>query len=144
MIKKAILPIFFCFSLITFSYAASMSVNLVIDKPVCRAGEPVKITITVANQSPKDADLLFGSGQNYDIMITDKGGHDIWHWSHGKVFTMAVRHVKIPPGQNIKYTIIWKQLDNKRLPVKRGRYFIRGRLMSAEQLNSPRKTIVIK
>jgi hypothetical protein len=143
MIRRAALSLLF-FSFASHCYAVSLSVDLSTDRLIYHAKEPVKIALTVTNNGSADADLLFGSGQSYDIMITDKSGHDIWHWSYNKVFTMAVRNVDLPPGQGLKYAFIWKQTDNKKLPVKRGKYFIQGRLMSAEQLNSPRKTIIIK
>lgn len=143
-IKKAALFIFFLFSSATLCHAASRLVDLSTDKTSYRAAEPVKITITVTNKSPADINLLFGSGQSYDVLITDKSGRDVWHWSRGKVFSMAVRHVKIAARQSVKYALTWKQADNDGRPVKPGKYFIRGRLMSARQLDSPPRTIIIK
>lgn len=144
MIKKTALPILFLFSLATLCHAAAVSVDLATDKSVYRAGEPVKITITAANKSRAAANLLFGSGQSYDINITDLNKKDVWHWSHNKVFTLAVRHVKLLPRQKLKYDFTWEQLDNKGRPVKSGKYFIRGRLMLARQLDSPTRSFIIK
>jgi hypothetical protein len=144
MINKALLSILIFLASITYCNAASLTLDLATDRSTYRAGEPVKITLSVANKSLKDADLLFGSGQSYDIMITDKSGHDAWHWSRGKVFSMAIRNKKIEPRQTLKYLIIWKQLDKNGLPVAAGKYLIRGRLMTAEPLDSPQRTIIIK
>ena len=146
--KKSFLFLLLFSSLVTIVYSepkiSALTVDLSTDKSIYRTGEPVKITLFVDNKSPKDANLLFGSGQSYDIMITDKKGIDVWHWSRGKVFSMAVRNVKIAARQNLKYTITWKQIDNNSRLVTPGKYFVRGRLMSALQLDSPPRTIIIK
>jgi hypothetical protein len=150
MIKRACLLILCSLSLAAQSYASTkaqlpgLAIKLLTDKTAYSTGEPVKITFMVINKSLSDANLLFGSGQSYDIMITDRNDRDIWHWSYDKVFTMAVRHVKVSPRQNLKYALTWQQVDNKGRPVPQGKYFIRGRLTSALQLDSPIRTVIIK
>jgi uncharacterized protein (DUF58 family) len=149
MIRKTVLFILFFFCAAAFSYASEnklsgLSVTLSTDKTIYRAGEPVKITITATNKSRAVLDLLFGSGQSYDINITDINKKAVWHWSYGKVFTMAVRHVTLPPHKSLKYNFTWKQLDNQGRRVKPGKYFVQGRLMSAVQLAAPLWTIIIK
>ena len=121
-----------------------LMIGLSTDKTVYRASEPVKVTMIVVNKSRAEANLLFGSGQSYEVMVRGNGHKNVWHWSHHKVFTMAVRNLKISAGQNIKYDIVWPQTDDRGRPVKPGNYFIRGRLTSALQLDSPTRTVIIK
>jgi len=150
MIKRVCLLSLCFLSLATLSHASgeaklpAPAVKLLTDKTAYSSGEPVKMTMIVINQSRADANLLFGSGQSYDVMVTGKSHKLVWHWSHNKVFTMAVRNVKIPAGQNIRYEIAWPQRDDRGRPVKPGKYFIRGRLTSALQLDSPDRTVIIK
>jgi hypothetical protein len=149
MLKKLALPVLFFLALTAVGRASAtkppgLTVKLSTDKTIYRAGEPVKITLTVTNKGRAAANLLFGSGQSYDINITGMNNKVVWHWSRNKVFTMAVRHVRLLPKQGQKYQSVWQQLDDSGQAVKPGKYFIRARLTSALQLASPKRTVIIK
>ncbi len=114
-----------------------LAVSLTTDKTIYRTGQTVLLTLEATNKSSAAADLLFGSGQSYDIFITDLHKQEVWRWSQGRVFTMAVREVLLPAGRSLKFTSNWK-------PARPGKYFVRGRLTIAAPLDSPPKTIIIR
>ncbi len=139
---ELIKPFFALLFLAAISLAAAatpldLSLKLTTDKTVYAAGQPVKITLTATNRAGSTADLLFGSGQSFDLFVIDAHRQAVWRWAKGMVFTMAVRHVSLPPGQSLKFSAAWK-------PARPGKYFLRGRLTSANPVDSPAKTIIIK
>ncbi len=136
--KRAIvfLLLLFAAGLTATAKPLDLAVILTTDKTTYAAGQPVKITLTATNKSHSTADLLFGSGQSYDIFVTDRSGKTVWRWSKGMVFTMAVRNVSLPAGQSLKFSAIWK-------PARPGKYLIRGRLTSARPFNSAPQAITV-
>ena len=123
-------------SLTAVAKPLDLSVKLATDRSIYSIGQPVAITLEATNQGSSTADLLFGSGQSFDIFITDIHNKEVWRWARGMVFTMAVRNVSLAPGKSLSYTAVWQ-------PVKPGKYFLHGRLTSASPLDSPRKTVII-
>ena len=137
--QKLFLPLLMllAFNLTAAAKPLDLSVQLSTGKTIYAAGRPVTLTLEATNLAASSADLLFGSGQSFDIFITDRHKLEVWRWSRGRVFTMAVRHVGLAPGQSLKFTATWK-------PAKAGKYFLHGRLTSARPLDSPKRTIIIR
>ncbi|OGB90375.1 hypothetical protein A2625_05695 [candidate division WOR-1 bacterium RIFCSPHIGHO2_01_FULL_53_15] len=120
------------------------SLALASDQAIYRAGEPVKLKLVATNNNKAAVNLLFGSGQSFDLVVTDKNSKTIWKWSHDKVFTMAVREVEVAPRKTLEFSAVWPQTDNEGRPVTKGKYFIAGQLTSAAPAVSKKRSIIIK
>ena len=81
-------------SLATQGFGASLAT----DRPVYRPGQPILITFEVFNYTPDPVGFDFTSGQRYDVVIEDHGGNQVWRWSAGKMFTMAMGRETLGPG----------------------------------------------
>ncbi len=72
--------------------------GLATDRPVYRPGQPILITFEVFNHTPAPVRFDFTSGQRYDVVIEDDGGNQVWRWSAGRMFTMAMGRETLGPG----------------------------------------------
>ena len=81
-----------------------MIVSLNLDRKVYNKNEEIIAHIRTINISEETINLDFSSGQKYDLYIKDNG-EEIWRWSEGKFFTMALDRVEIKPGKKLSYDI---------------------------------------
>jgi hypothetical protein len=134
--------------LTAFGFQAEAKLPVLVDlstnRSVYQAGETVEVAVAATNKVRSPIDLQFSSGQSFDVKITDNDGKDVWQWSHEKVFSMAIRKIKLPPGKSLNFRLAWKQTDNHGRPVKNGIYYIKGWLTSGTRPVSPKKEITIK
>ena len=72
--------------------------SLATDQPVYRPAQPILITFEVFNHTPAAVRFDFSSGQRFDVVIEDDGGNEVWRWSAGKMFTMALGQETLGPG----------------------------------------------
>ena len=68
------------------------------DQASYRPGQPIVIAFAVFNRTPHPVRLDFTSGQRFDAVIVDRGGREIWRWSAGRMFTMALGQEMVGPG----------------------------------------------
>lgn len=52
-------------------------------------------TFTVDNQTGTPIDVVYTSGQTFDIEISDSNGNVVYRWSNGRFFTMALRQEQL-------------------------------------------------
>ena len=105
--------------------------GLATDSPVYRPGQPILITFEVFNHTSVPVRLDFNSGQRYDFVIEDNGGNEIWRWSAGKMFTMAMGQEELGPGNS---RLIYEIEYAARL--KPGQYKVIGILTDARRQTS--------
>ncbi len=98
------------------------------DRPVYRPGQPMAITFEVFNHTPAPVRFEFTSGQRYDVVIEDGGGGEVWRWSAGRMFTMALGRETLGPGNP---RLIYETEYAGRLEP--GRYRITGILTDARR-----------
>lgn len=55
--------------------------------------------LTLRHTQAEPLELVFSSGQTYEIVIRDDQGTVVWRWSDGKAFTEALRRELIPAGE---------------------------------------------
>jgi len=60
----------------------------------------------------KPVELLFSSGQQFEIIVTDESGNEVYRYSDGKFFTLALLNKTIDPGESLKWQDEW-DLTNK-------------------------------
>jgi hypothetical protein len=130
-----------CAILLTLMVACTrptFHVELTTDKSVYRAGEPIELTLTVTNDSPRDAALQFASSQRYDFQIVD-GDHAIqWTWSADRTFLQVLGSEALRAGQRIEYR---EQAD---APSRPGRYVVTGTITSLRRALQASRTISVE
>jgi len=77
---------------------------LSVNKNKCVAGEKIKATIELLNISNREITLKYASGQLYDLYLSDTD-KEVWRWSKGKFFTMALIKKELPAGEKLKYEV---------------------------------------
>lgn len=92
-------------------------------------GEKIKVSATAQNRSEQPVEITYGSGQSFDAIITPVGKTSPrWDWSHGRMFTMALRHKTLAPNEKLEFSLEWDQKDNDKKPVPPGEYSVVVRL----------------
>lgn len=86
--------------------------------------EEVEISVTAMNEGLSPLELVFTSAQRYDFIIS-KGEKEIWRWSNGKMFAMALEQLILQPSETLTYTEKWKPID-----ATPGEYKVTGVIMS--------------
>ncbi len=102
---------------------------LSVDKNKCKPGEKIKAFIELNNISDKDVTLKYASGKLFDLYLF-KDGKEVWCWSKGKYFTMALIKKELPAGEKLKYEV--------EVPIspemKEGKYILTGEITTEEPL----------
>ncbi|MDA8219688.1 MAG: BsuPI-related putative proteinase inhibitor [Dehalococcoidales bacterium] len=98
-------------------------------------GDSVKFTVTVRNDGSAPAALQFNSGQRFDIVVLDTRGNEVWKWSDGMFFTMALGTLELQPGESKSFDATWDQKDGKGNQVSAGHYVAQG-WITAQGLNA--------
>ena len=95
-----------------------------------KSGQPVRIAFRVVNTSGKPVTYNFGTGQRYDITVSNAGGTQIWSWSHGRLFSQNLSVIHLNPGKPLVYTAVWNGRDLSGRPVAPGTYTLEAHLTS--------------
>ena len=75
-----------------------------------RAGQPVRWTLVVRNDTPNRLDLEFPSGKDGDVVLR-RGAEERYRWSIDRVFTAAVRRLVIGPNETRTFALEDEALD---------------------------------
>jgi hypothetical protein len=101
--------------------------GLYTDKDEYLKGEEITAYIKAYNISGKELFLDFSSGQRYDLWLLQDGG-EVWRWSDGKFFTMALVRKELGAGEVLEYEI---QLPED---LEKGEYVLQGELKTIGSL----------
>lgn len=105
--------------------AGEIEVQAQADRKTYQVGETVEISIVAQNQDERAKEVTYNSGQSFDVTITPLGeSSPRWTWSHGRMFTMALRSKTLAPGERVTFSAQWDQKDNEGNPVPPGKYTI--------------------
>ena len=85
----------------------------------------VVFALNVTNGSKKSVELNFPSGQQYDFVVLDSLGREVWRWAEGRMFTQALQNKMISRGETISFGEHWER------PAKTGRYTVVATLNSS-------------
>lgn len=66
--------------------------------------------------------LVFSSGQQFEVTITDEKGEEVYRYSDGKFFTMALIFKEINPGESLKWQDTWDMTNKKGEKLTSGKY----------------------
>jgi len=67
-------------------------------------------------------DITFSSGQQFELTITDESGKEVYRYSDGKFFTMALIIKTINPGESLKWQDEWDMTDKDGNRLTSGNY----------------------
>ena len=69
----------------------------------------VRLTLHVTNTSSRPVEFTFPSSQRYDFVIRRAGdGEEVWRWSDGMMFTQAIAHATLAPGESWDMGAVWE------------------------------------
>ncbi len=88
-------------------------------------GESITAHIRVYNLSAESIKLDFSSGQRYDLYLL-KDNEEIWRWSNGRYFTMALVQKELKPGEKLAYDV---EIDPD-FDLNPGEYILSGELVT--------------
>jgi len=71
---------------ISVNYGISMST----DKMDYEVGEPITMTLKIFNYIEEYVTFHFNTSQRYNFIIEDEEGNEVWRWSEGRMFAMAL------------------------------------------------------
>lgn len=111
-------------------------VGVGVPKAIFGSKEMIPLVIYVKNVGSETSSLFFVTSQKYDINIKDAGGHEVWSWAKGRVFTMAIEEMQIEPGRQETFSYLWNQMNADNNPVPPGRYVIEA-LCTSKQTAVP-------
>ncbi|HOM02357.1 MAG TPA: BsuPI-related putative proteinase inhibitor [Acetivibrio sp.] len=63
-----------------------------------------KMTLTIKNGGKNEVVIMHGSGQKYDFVLLDDKKEEVYRWSEGKGFTMALTETHIPSGKTVEFS----------------------------------------
>jgi hypothetical protein len=69
-------------------------------------GKSVRLTLRMQNNSGRNVDLTFNSGQSYDFAIT-KGSKELWRWSDERSFTQEITTRSVEPFGTVTFAESW-------------------------------------
>jgi len=84
--------------------------------------------------NPKE--LLFGSGQQFELVITDEKEEEVYRFSEGKFFTLAIVPKTINPGEALKWQDEWDMTDKEGNKLTAGKYKAKIDIMVIPEENS--------
>ena len=67
-------------------------------------------------------DLTFSSGQQFELVITDESGNEVYRYSDGKFFTMMLVNRTINPGESLKWQDEWDMTNKDGVKLTSGKY----------------------
>ncbi|MXR42145.1 hypothetical protein GRX01_12450 [Halobaculum sp. WSA2] len=78
---------------------------------VAPSEDGLTLTLTVENVGDGDVDLSFPDGQRAEFVAVDAAGDgdgdEVWRWSGGRAFAMALGSETLEPGEAVNYEGNW-------------------------------------
>lgn len=112
---------------VTVLTAPEISFSMALDKTVYDVnGIPqMNARLTLRSTIPQPIDLVWPSGQRFDLVIRNERGVEVARWSDGKAFTLIFGTEKFGPGErNYAVQLPLQDKQNNRLPA--GKYVAEG------------------
>ena len=104
---------------------ARVAVTLEVDKDTYAVGEPIPMTLTVANVRAQPITLYYRDAQRFDFFVV-VGDQEVWRWSADQLFAQVLGQETLAPGQYLVYRLVWYQQDAQGQPVPPGTYTLYG------------------
>lgn len=86
------------------------------------ADDKMIFDFALTNHSSEIMELPFGSGQQFELVVKDEKDEEVYRYSEGKFFTMALVYKRINPGEALRWQDQWDLRDKEGNMVSPGRY----------------------
>lgn len=96
------------------------------DRTLYALGETVTVTLAVTNPTDERITVSIGSGLQYDFIVQDVPGAELWRWSRGRAFTQALTSLTLQARETRSFTERWDQRSNAGSLVAPGTYTVTG------------------
>ncbi|ESP88078.1 BsuPI-related putative proteinase inhibitor [Candidatus Halobonum tyrrellensis] len=83
------------------------------------------LRLTVENTGDGPVSLSFSDGQRAEFVVERPDGGEVWRWSEGRSFTMALGNEELRPGETREFEATWEGAES-------GEYVVRGWLVARE------------
>ncbi len=93
-----------------------------------QAQTALDVRLSLRNTTAAPTELNFNSGQQFDVVLYDENGKEVYQWSRGKAFTQVVGHVTVS-GE--KSWLVEAPLTD----IPAGRYALKGWLTTSDGPN---------
>ncbi|WP_411963094.1 BsuPI-related putative proteinase inhibitor [Haloferax sp. YSMS24] len=103
---------------------------------VAPSADGVSLTLTVENAGGEPIDLSFADGQRAEFVAIDETGAEVWRWSDGRAFSMALGSETLAPGGSVTYGAEWPS-------PPAGEYEVTGSLAATDADASATMTVVV-
>jgi hypothetical protein len=90
---------------------------------VVARGEPVTMTLSIANCSNGPVKVSNPTSQRYEFLVEDRQGREVWRWSQDRVFLQVTGEDEV---QSVTHSEVWDQRDNSGQPVAPRVYVVRA------------------
>ncbi len=84
--------------------------------------DKVVFDFELMNHYTESKELKFGSGQQFEVVITDEKGEEVYRYSDDKFFTLALIFKTIKPGESIKWKDEWNMTNKEGTKLIKGKY----------------------
>ncbi len=95
------------------------------------------LRFSLENITNSDMEIVFGSGQMFDIVVYNEKEEAVYLWSHDKAFITAIVEKEIQSGEKLEFTERWDLRDNEGNLVPSGRYVVRVTFLAGVQSVNP-------
>lgn len=86
-------------------------------------GKPLSVELHYTNTSQAEQVFRLTSGQRWDVELRDAAGARRLRWSDNQMFTMALRSLRVKPGETLRETL---ELDLAGAGIAPGAYTLVG------------------
>jgi hypothetical protein len=107
-------------------------------------GEVVPFEMVLRNVSTRPQTLTFRSGQDFEIVVRNQEGQEIWRWSTGRIFTQQIREITFAPGEERRFGAVWDQVTDAGTPADPGLYQATATLTASDPVQSNAVTFLIR
>ncbi|MFN7937177.1 MAG: BsuPI-related putative proteinase inhibitor [Bryobacteraceae bacterium] len=67
--------------------------------------DPITVRMTLRNTTGTPLELAFPSGQDFDVVIRSEKGDEVYRWSNGRAFTLAIRTLRFSGEKNYSVAV---------------------------------------
>jgi len=89
----------------------------------------------LVNHYAEAKDLLFGSGQQFEITVTDEKDKEVYKYSDDKFFTQALVEISVNPGESIKWQDSWDMTNKEGEKLTSGKYKAKIKILAITEEN---------
>ncbi|SCY89561.1 BsuPI-related putative proteinase inhibitor [Alkaliphilus peptidifermentans] len=82
------------------------------------------------NHHNKTQKMEFSSGQQFEVIIANEEGKEIYRYSDGKFFTMALVYLQMKPGESISWSDTWDMKDKNGVLIEEGEFTATIRILA--------------